>query len=399
MALEGMSEFREFIVFAKYLNITRAAEELHVSTSTLSRHIAALEHEIGMPLVRREGSASSLTPVGSLVLKKASTLVGEYDSLLEQVARYRADASYSLRVAYALDDRTIIDAISLAKLRMKQTYTGLNVQPFHGRGQSGWDALRAGEVDVCIDYSLSPETLADDTYVAVPLMDDSIVLALPKGTFPDVAFLAPAVLRLREQHPAQLPGKLRDSRARRLRPRVSPLRHLRRRQPQPPRGAVCGGTRAGRSREGVGRGPQGRKRNDRGWVVFVPGRTGLRRRRASQVPRAVSWVAVNRKVLRLSRTAKLCGRALTPPPASKNAKSLRYNSDAFATPKRARHLPGTMRTADMAKQGSTALCQIITQTFDLFARAPRPRPLARGRRQYLSIRSMSSCLEWTSVFS
>ena len=69
MAFEGMSEFREFIVFAKYLNITRAAEELHVSTSTLSRHIAALEHEIGMPLVQREGSASSLTPVGSLVLK------------------------------------------------------------------------------------------------------------------------------------------------------------------------------------------------------------------------------------------------------------------------------------------------------------------------------------------
>ena len=68
---------------------------------------------------------------------------------------------------------------------MKQTYTGLNVQPFHGRGQSGWDALRAGDVDVCIGYNLAPETLADNRYVAVPLMDDSIVLALPKGTFPD----------------------------------------------------------------------------------------------------------------------------------------------------------------------------------------------------------------------
>lgn len=184
MALEGMAEFREFIVFAKHLNVTRAAEELHVSTSTLSRHIAALEHEIGMPLVQREGSSTSLTPVGSLVLKKASTLVGEYDSLIEQVAHYRADASYSLRVAYALDDRTIIDAISLAKLRLKQTYGGFNVQPFHGRGQSGWDALRAGEVDVCIDYNLSEDALAEAGFVAVPLMEDSMVLALPKGAFP-----------------------------------------------------------------------------------------------------------------------------------------------------------------------------------------------------------------------
>ncbi len=183
MALDGMAEFREFIVFAKHLNVTRAAEELHVSTSTLSRHIAALEHQIGMPLVRREGTAMSLTPVGSLVLKKASTLVGEYDSLLEQVEHYRADASYSLRVAYALDDRTIIDAISLAKLRLKQTYGGFNVQPFHGRGQSGWDALLAGEADVCIDYNLD-EAPAVQGVEVVPLMEDSIVLALPKGTFP-----------------------------------------------------------------------------------------------------------------------------------------------------------------------------------------------------------------------
>lgn len=184
MGVEGLAEFREFIVFAKHLNMTHAAEELHVSTSTLSRHLAALEREIGMPLIRREGASVALTPVGSLVLKKASTLVGEYDSLLEQVEHYRVDASYVLRVAYALDDRTIIDALSLAKLRLKQTYGGFNVQPFHGRGQSGRDALEAGEVDVCIDYNLDEGALAHDGIVAVPLMADSIVLALPKGTFP-----------------------------------------------------------------------------------------------------------------------------------------------------------------------------------------------------------------------
>ena len=184
MAFEGMTEFREFIVFAKYLNVTRAAEELHVSASTLSRHLNALEKQIGMPLIQRDGAVASLTPVGSLVLKKASTLVGEYDSLLEQVSRYRNDASYSLRVAYALDDRTMIDAISLAKLRLKQTYGGFNVQPFHGRGQSGWDALKSGEVDVCIDYNLDESKLVDGNLVAVPLMEDSIVIALPKGAVP-----------------------------------------------------------------------------------------------------------------------------------------------------------------------------------------------------------------------
>lgn len=184
MALEGMDAFREFIVFAKYLNVTKAADELHVSPSTLSRHLAALEREIGMPLVAHTGSVSALTPVGSLVLKRASTLVGEYDSLLEQVARYKEEARYSVRVSYALDDRTVIDAMSLAKMRLRQTYGGFNVRPFRTRGQSSREALLSGEVDVFIDYNLDAAEPLDERLVAVPLMDDDIVLALPKGAFP-----------------------------------------------------------------------------------------------------------------------------------------------------------------------------------------------------------------------
>lgn len=54
------------------------------------------------------------------------------------------------------------------------------------------------------------------------------------------------------------------------------------------------------------------------------------------------------------------------PLVSKNAKSLRYNSDAVVLPKRARRLPGMMQTANMAKQDSTAPVQVIAHTFGLF---------------------------------
>ena len=184
MALEGMDAFREFIVFSRHLNVTKAAEELHVCPSTLSRHLSALEREIGLPLIRHEGSSLALTPVGSLVLKKASTLVGEYDSLLEQVARYKADARFSVRVSYALDDRTMIDAVSLAKLRLRQTYGGFNVQSVRQRGKSSREALLDGDVDVFVDYNLEAELLSDKRLVVVPLVDDDIVIALPRGAFP-----------------------------------------------------------------------------------------------------------------------------------------------------------------------------------------------------------------------
>lgn len=187
MALDGMSEFREFIVFARHLNVTKAAAELHVSPSTLSRHLQALEHQIGMPLFQRGGASLTLTPVGSLVLKTASTLVSEYDLLIKRVERYKRDASYVVRVSYALDDRTVIDAVSLAKMRLKQTYGGFNVQPVWFRDCSARDALLNGEVDVLVDYNLNAGdgAVGDSGLVFVPLMEDDLVLALPRGAMPE----------------------------------------------------------------------------------------------------------------------------------------------------------------------------------------------------------------------
>lgn len=186
MALDGMSEFREFIVFARHLNVTKAAAELHVSPSTLSRHLQALERQIGMPLFRRSGASLALTPVGSLVLKTASTLVSEYDLLIKHVEHYKRDASYVVRVSYALDDRTMIDAVSLAKLQLRQTYGGFNVQPVWFRDRSARDALLNGEVDVFVDYNLNAgDAAGDGRLVFVPLMEDSMVLALPRGAMPE----------------------------------------------------------------------------------------------------------------------------------------------------------------------------------------------------------------------
>ena len=75
--------------------------------------------------------------------------------------------------------------------------------------------------------------------------------------------------------------------------------------------------------------------------------------------------AVNRKVLRLLR----CGRALRPP-ASENAKSMRFNFGVAAPLKRARHLPGVMQMANATKQGSAAPCWIKAHTFGLFRKSP-----------------------------
>ena len=53
----------EFLVLADELNFRRAADRLHISHPTLSKHIASLERELGFTLFYRAGS-TRLTPAG-----------------------------------------------------------------------------------------------------------------------------------------------------------------------------------------------------------------------------------------------------------------------------------------------------------------------------------------------
>ena len=192
----GIELYREFIVFSRFLNVTRAAEELHLSPSTLSRHLSALEAEVGGELFSHEGSGLALTPVGSVVLRGSSTIVADYQAMTEHVAHLKAEQANVVRVAFALDDRTMIDGVSLAKARLKQTCGNLGVQVKRTRGKSSLEALADGDVDVVVDYhfdasrgqgvgvGLEPARAlagSDTDLVVVPLMEDSIVFALPRG--------------------------------------------------------------------------------------------------------------------------------------------------------------------------------------------------------------------------
>lgn len=60
-----------FLAVARHRNITRAAEELHLTQPTLSRQLQDLEEELGTPLFTREKRRMELTEAGLFLKARA----------------------------------------------------------------------------------------------------------------------------------------------------------------------------------------------------------------------------------------------------------------------------------------------------------------------------------------
>jgi LysR family transcriptional regulator, transcription activator of glutamate synthase operon len=77
---------REFAVIAKLGSFSIAAEELFISQSSLSKHIKALEKELGVQLFNRTSRKVSLSEAGKQILPYANQISDIKDNMLCKIA-------------------------------------------------------------------------------------------------------------------------------------------------------------------------------------------------------------------------------------------------------------------------------------------------------------------------
>ena len=75
---------RYFLAVAREENMTRAAEQLHVTQPTLSKTLKALEDELGKKLFTRHSFSIRLTDEGVLLRSRAEDLVGMADKITRE---------------------------------------------------------------------------------------------------------------------------------------------------------------------------------------------------------------------------------------------------------------------------------------------------------------------------
>lgn len=88
----------EFIILSKCLNYSKAADQLYISQSVLSRHIQSLENQLGVELFTRSKHSVALTAIGKIFADDAEKIIATYQKATEHIQMYKNGALGNLEL-------------------------------------------------------------------------------------------------------------------------------------------------------------------------------------------------------------------------------------------------------------------------------------------------------------
>lgn len=89
----------EFVKVAKYLNFSKTAEMCYISQPVLTRHIAQVEEEFGVRLLKRDTQSVELTEAGRIFLMHVIPILRSYDDLKKEMKDLKNGFEGILRIA------------------------------------------------------------------------------------------------------------------------------------------------------------------------------------------------------------------------------------------------------------------------------------------------------------
>lgn len=154
-----LDQLRHFVMAARFQNLTRAADELYLSHSTISRSITSLEQELGTQLLIRSSRSVICTKAGELLKMRASKLLDEVDSIRQDVSAFDNSDKVVLRIACGFPmGKALLDFTE----KFSESYpdigqTFYNVTPFQA-----FEDLLNGRCDIAISFSYAQPNYAKE---------------------------------------------------------------------------------------------------------------------------------------------------------------------------------------------------------------------------------------------
>ncbi|MDN5767820.1 MAG: LysR family transcriptional regulator [Humibacillus sp.] len=179
LSLRRLRTLREV---AHHGGVNAAAAAMHYSPSAISQQMAALEEEVGSPVLARSGRGVALTHVGRVLLEHAQILLDAEQRACSAVEQARDSAAVELTVgvfctvAAGLVPRVVKD--------LAERHPQLQVKTRETDPDEATLQLRHGHLDLAflIDYPDAAEPWRSGI-VITPVGFDALHLAAPSGWF------------------------------------------------------------------------------------------------------------------------------------------------------------------------------------------------------------------------
>lgn len=162
-----------FLEVARMGNMTAAANALHVAQSSVSRSIARLEAELGVPLFERSGRGIFLNDYGKAFYVRAETILRELDEGERELKEMRD--KYTGRISIATPAARQINGL------MMQFMQDHPEALFRQRRLTDLQEIRAKLTAGALDFALTYTSLPDPEYQWTPLIREEYYLLVPAG--------------------------------------------------------------------------------------------------------------------------------------------------------------------------------------------------------------------------
>lgn len=190
-----------FYAVAQAGSVSRAASDLGVEQSTLTRHITRLESSVGMRLFHRSGRGMVLTEKGRSMFAAAEEVMGALSRARRTAAELVSCGPAKITIA---SQPTIANAtFGAIGHALRAEFPRSKIRFVEGLGSQIIDMLQDGEVDVALLYQSGPSKLIDYDEL---LHEDLYCICPDSMTSPRTTFSAEDLLKLPMVLPSTVHG-------------------------------------------------------------------------------------------------------------------------------------------------------------------------------------------------
>ncbi|HJV46661.1 MAG TPA: LysR family transcriptional regulator [Bacillota bacterium] len=163
-----------FQTLARLQHVTQAAESLSLSQPALSRSIARLEEELGVPLFNRQGRTIVLNRYGQLFLKRVNRMLIEFNMGKQELNDlvHPEYGEVALGFLHTMGTSLIPDLIGTFRVHSPMT----RFQLTQNHSYSLLEHLNAGELDLCL---IAEPTETKIPIQWIPLWSEELFAILP----------------------------------------------------------------------------------------------------------------------------------------------------------------------------------------------------------------------------